>query len=502
MCNSFQALTLLVVSSVTVACSSVGPLEIERPKQIVSKIQEPKLCVALSGGGLRSAATSVGVLQSLNQSVGLENVDLISSTSGGAWAQLWLHAQLARGQSIDEVLGETGSQPTKDMERLEKAPFMDFLGKSAMLIGARTSYFALINNKFSLTENSWPHNLQIAEVQQNVLARNAPVPIFILSTFSRCAKGDDTIIKFGKEGQKLKDRLLEFMPIHDHMIELNPVEWGSEKFGYSSVFPFHIRSVVDWAVTASAATDAPGFRHCPLIRAAALSTGSKVTTPRETKANSFFGEETIFIADGGFVDNLALEVLVDRGCESILVVDAEQDNGLVFEGYQRVRNDLHLQGKNLVVPEVESWIASQQGILCQGKQATDGCFLTRDESNPIVRNPVMTGCITTADSCVAKLESIRVQYLKLTLDPASVNAGRMSPEVVDLYNGVLNQPTCKTLTFDSSDECKFPHTPTLNAQYSETLFRAHRLLGYDLMQLHFDKGAYMGSFTAQLHSMP
>lgn len=51
----------------------------------------PRLCLALSSGGLRAAAVGIGVLRGLSDADRLEDVDLVSGVSGGAFAVHWLH---------------------------------------------------------------------------------------------------------------------------------------------------------------------------------------------------------------------------------------------------------------------------------------------------------------------------------------------------------------------------------------------------------------------------
>jgi Patatin-like phospholipase len=46
----------------------------------------PKVCLALSGGGLRSAAYSLGVMRALHETRILGKVDVISAVSGGSYA--------------------------------------------------------------------------------------------------------------------------------------------------------------------------------------------------------------------------------------------------------------------------------------------------------------------------------------------------------------------------------------------------------------------------------
>jgi len=53
----------------------------------------PKLGLAMSGGGVRSASFCIGVLRGLEESHVLDSVDIISSVSGGGYALLWYYSQ-------------------------------------------------------------------------------------------------------------------------------------------------------------------------------------------------------------------------------------------------------------------------------------------------------------------------------------------------------------------------------------------------------------------------
>lgn len=54
----------------------------------------PELGLSLSGGGMRSATFSIGVLAGLQKQGILDKIDIVSSVSGGSYANLWLTHQL------------------------------------------------------------------------------------------------------------------------------------------------------------------------------------------------------------------------------------------------------------------------------------------------------------------------------------------------------------------------------------------------------------------------
>ena len=76
---------------------------------------KPELCIAISGGGMRSASFSIGALSGLHEAGVLDEVDAISATSGGAWALSWYVAQqvqqrlIAGDPAIERMLAEDGA---------------------------------------------------------------------------------------------------------------------------------------------------------------------------------------------------------------------------------------------------------------------------------------------------------------------------------------------------------------------------------------------------------
>src|SRR5262245_34920639 len=55
--------------------------------------RDPQLCLAMSGGGIRSAAFNMGVLRGLHELEFLDDVDVISAVSGGTYTLSWLMRQ-------------------------------------------------------------------------------------------------------------------------------------------------------------------------------------------------------------------------------------------------------------------------------------------------------------------------------------------------------------------------------------------------------------------------
>lgn len=77
----------------------------EEVERIVASGRSPAIGLALSGGGIRSAAFSIGVLKGLHEAEVLEHIGYLSTVSGGGYAGAWLVAQSdGLRESTDEVL--------------------------------------------------------------------------------------------------------------------------------------------------------------------------------------------------------------------------------------------------------------------------------------------------------------------------------------------------------------------------------------------------------------
>jgi len=473
-------LCLCIALSVT-ACESLRPTTVDEQPAVVERLQAPKVCVALSGGGLRSAAFSTGVLRSLYVDGALRNVDIVSATSGGAWSVLWMHARLSDGKSLADIYGVAGDVDTSTIRKLENSAFIDPFWKiwTAFWGPARAAdaaYYARIASKFGRPFRK----TSIAAINTNIETHKIPVPVINVSTFQPCHGDDSEVKKYEAVGPPLADRMVELMPFGEHLIELTPQSWGSKALGYSSTFPFGLKFMEDWARVASAAVDAPGYRNCNALRALGITFGAYVPTPKTASARTV-EQKNIFLADGGFVDNLAARNLFDRGCQTVLISDAEHDPTLNFEGYRRLKQDLSTGGQRLIVNKIDDWLVRRGPENCP----KDGpCFQADSAGNGLVTNAAFDGCLTTNKTCEALGgETIRVIYLKLSIDPLAVEANRLNPSVSHFYLKSRNSTSCEEPRGADAD-CSFPHTPTFKTDFGPEEYRAYRLLGEDLMRLN------------------
>lgn len=117
--------------------------DLERPYRSGGDI--PKRCLALSGGGMRSATYALGVLEALSEIGKLNELDIISSVSGGTYAAAWYfqHLPLVDGQS-NQLFEDRFVSPILKTEA-------DWFGTSLVFI-----FFSPISIAFSLLGVSEP----------------------------------------------------------------------------------------------------------------------------------------------------------------------------------------------------------------------------------------------------------------------------------------------------------------------------------------------------------
>jgi hypothetical protein len=94
------------------------------PKTEPTEILNPKIGVAFSGGGVRSATFNLGVLQALASHGVLDKVGYISSVSGGSYINAWLASWISKCKftEVNEALAEhdpKSGQTDKSTEQLK-----------------------------------------------------------------------------------------------------------------------------------------------------------------------------------------------------------------------------------------------------------------------------------------------------------------------------------------------------------------------------------------------
>ena len=485
----------------------------------------PRFCVAMSGGGIRSAAFNVGVLQGLQSRRVLDKVDITSSVSGGSYANYWFFGSMLSAPSglatqdllLDDSryikhISQRGfinrgwvlwtafwgmiGNVVRPLERL----LLPSTGVSLAHGLSTIAYSAPIELTFNgVDKRWWEISPRMADVKRQ-LGLHEPIPFPIINATARAESWG----RCGASGR-----------LFDTAFEVTPLRMGSEGIGYTSYFPH--AGIAQVVAISGAASDDPDSRLCQLKYVLGLRLGMWLDFPRTASRVTRVGNDAerlsrsevrtappVYVSDGGFADNLGMYPLVKRLCQSIVVVDAEHDPHLLFTGYRKLQKRLHDEmGAVLHVPGVERQIDNAIGDLGIDirasydskrlaqvvEQRENGYF----RANALQR-PVMEGHIGEFPFAGKSPLKIRVVYVKLAADDQILEdvhlpfvSGHYAAEQ-QRYKKVDEAYKCRK-TLLGVNVCPFPQASTARQQYSFVEFSAYRELGRALVERFFPLAA-------------
>ena len=453
----------------------------------------PTVCVSLSGGGIRSAAFSLGVLKALHERGILADVKIISAVSGGTYTLSWLVLQPYYAGSDPKGATESVASTLTSMfdpagpfeqylqkqsrfvgnveagwSALSDATLMQFIIRSSVLVlgvvdevlangtEARRFYREKIQEAFHAQPRFGPSRIETTNllhlesaksglpsslwIVQNVtfsdlrrflskLDGKLPYPVFNLTLYVRADRQFD--------GQ-----------LWPHTFELTPISMGGPAVGYrlwleeadkrqKTVESVNIAPAISGAAISGYAQQGSSPWSRWLLRAlriANIDLGYFVPNVFAPRPRS------IYLSDGGHSDNLGLYALIRRKCERVLAVDAEEEKGAGKGEYEF-----------LALTKLQKAL-DLEGI---GQIKMDGAF-TPKSFEPA--KPLLTGTVNYRDQNVSPAALV---YVKLALDRRAMS--RLPQAVRD---------------YASDEHLRFPHDPTVEQQYTEDRFIAYRELGW------------------------
>jgi predicted acylesterase/phospholipase RssA len=424
--------------------------------------EEPKTCLALSGGGIRSGATSLGVLQRLHELHVLGNVTYVASVSGGGYPVYGLVYELTQnGRTLDGLLDEHGTflaeiesrsafaiartlvhqlAVSSDLLLIDK-PRRWFRPKPGrvMMSNASAAYEADIHRKFTGALIPVRGTPELRDIE-DLAARGFPYPIFIASA---------------NEGRSAPSREHVYSEDYRDLFELSPLWLGGDTFGYWSHYDSDL-ALENAIAMSGAAIDAPDLRHeginAPmpnLLKKLSMGLGGSLTLKN--------GKE-VYLADGGFIENQAILPLVRRGCRTILALDATSDQNASFAGILRAQSYLRRAG----------WVVSD--LEPHQPRRTDS-----SESGWQLPSHVWR---FTATGPQGRWKS-RVFVLKLGIVPDEDYPQPVEEFLQQTWKGAGRLPECRRSGLLKG--CDFPLEATIRQSYSAAEFRAYRFLGRHLV---------------------
>ena len=481
------------------------------------KDEPPENCLCLSGGGIRSAAFSIGVLRGLHEKKVLDHIDIISGVSGGSYALSWYYLQQQGADSInkDELFKTKWEKKFNRGCNLYTYPevFVSTVGHVMLLpvniffnrilsLNVNTSFFRnsyekSIRKQFhSKKDMSFPESLKL--IKKNNL------PYFIINTSAAVDYGPDY------HGAKLSNRVFEFTPLR----------FGSDGYGYSGKFPITVGKAVSISGGAlDLSHRIPGRIESTLLGTLNMDLGYHIKNYNNGKNNDLKGlipfyflvnsndrkGTDIYLTDGGHVENLGLYPLVRRLCKRIIVVDATHDPNYQFEDYFKIKNALSSEMQ--VKLEIEEIDKLQPTMQWSNAKTSPNVFIEKKlchEYNPYdalhcfdTSKPFMTGNISyfpikNRDGSVTQ-RKIDITYIKLSIDHKMFNGFSTDNTQAGIYRGareyygntLVNYYVKSKMNHNDPQRItdnEFPQHTTFDQRYSRDQFKAYLDLGYRIIK--------------------
>lgn len=446
-------------------------------ERVVSK---PALCLALSGGGVRSASFSIGVLKALHQSGQLMQVEHISAVSGGGYALAWYLMHYFNGGSDDNLFSDqstlsAGSASAED--RLVSNTRFYTEGEHLLALSATPLVipFHLVSNfifdwQVNVGVPSWRYRSristlflerQLVDTRPTVfelaqMARRRGLPQFSISTTA------------WPSGSSWKE-----LTLRDHLFTFSSSAYGSGAFGVyrygddpaspdagdrrgidigevvalsGAAWDYNekYRSELRQTLMSASATNLGGYIPNPAVSPATRRFHKLLPFPLYL-IHHFRKDVTgvgIYLTDGGHVENLAVFPLLARGCSRIVIVDAEHDPYYEFEGYWFLKNALRDQFElELRVDPIEHRTAPiHRGAAksCGRYSVPKTCDGENDDPSDarkyprwlaIAAQPVMEGHVWQKDVLLSNITYIKLAY-KPEIDVTDTQLGESEKQAL------------------------------------------------------------------------
>lgn len=305
--------------------SPLNPLPLRMPSEEKRLLQERTVDwgLALSGGGLRSALFSFGVLKALYDQELLDEIDVISTVSGGGYTAYWLYANelAAPGQRFGNYSLSDAQFPQRMCELQTTANFVTY-PRVLTTISPTVSEKAIRLYETSL---------------RRTFGRRDPAPALTIQSLLPLMDSGRTPLLIQNATIKV-DR-----PWSERLLEITPQGYGSNQLAW-----------VNWS-------NAAGEKPLTLTKSTAVSGAAFSPLDQQVPLrHPASGQPTMTVTDGGKSENLGAMALIRRGVPNIIISDAEHDPGYIFNAYRQLRFGLQQYGLSLSVPAIENYLMSSR----------------------------------------------------------------------------------------------------------------------------------------------
>ncbi|NOT23723.1 MAG: hypothetical protein HOP22_13520 [Nitrospiraceae bacterium] len=498
----------------------------------------PCTCVAFSGGGIRSAAFSIGVMKGLHAINGeggepfLHQIDIMSAASGGAYGMSWYYMNQLGPDAISK--DDLFLSPAQNY-LLENA---DFMTVRRFVQGSVSDMLLIPWNLFANGFFGWHLNSSFIATQtyenairqtfhgnkpgdfsrMPALLKNNHLPFFIITTTAHI-----------DEDQLHYDSLLS-----KRVFEFTPLRFGSDAFGYSDVgqdFPLTVAEAVE---VSGAAIDSfesfTGARQKVAGSLLNIDTGRFIDNYKEKRSflknvgywlspAPFYLYQRAYIldaygkrmrlSDGGHADNLAGFPLIRRLCSNIIIVDAEYDPHYSFGAYfklkESIEREMHvtfrLTNGHHNVEAIPKKIEAGKTLESVSVATPPDIRGTFDPAHPVI--PGKIGPFPIGAPFNEPDLFLNVTYIKMAIDDRFAKWAHLQVEErtaletqygseVTSYAVASLQDTCEKRPYILSAlwKCSFPQYSTAHQNFSSEQFAAYVQLGERIVknELTYDPG--------------
>lgn len=299
--------------------------------------------LALSGGGIRSGSYSVGVMKALYDAGILDDIDAISTVSGGGYASYWLYGlyDLNSGRRFGESAFADDVYFTNTCRLQAVANMQNNWKMIKTLVSGRDKaldiYSSSIHRTFGRSDNSlFDRNI---DAYKGAIA-DERVPYFFINASIYSSELTD----FGKS------------------IEITSGHIGNPLVGYSrwedgGAMNF-IKSIsISAAGKSKVRNDTANFAPYTLCTRNKASAGDPVD---KTTGRSVCRNDQVDLWDGGRTENLGALPLIKRGLKNVIISDAEHDPHYAFDAYVDLKRILKSIQIDLEVKEIDQLISSRE----------------------------------------------------------------------------------------------------------------------------------------------
>jgi hypothetical protein len=448
----------------------------------------PRYCITFSGGGIRSAAFNIGVMKALEKKGRLQNVDLISSVSGGSYAAAWLYIQRHASPegSLSSLFDDTHINYVADRAELVQwpsirslisAPFRYLAGTlflSAQLMDGGVTYVSAtwlqhryeqaIRRTFLTSPSGETYNTAMADMDEIVSSHHLPTVVFNAALVVR----DKSYTSWGPR-----------------IFEITPFYMGSDAVGFH---PWNAENSDAWGRISrvvrlsGAAIDATHEdSHYPQLAVQLTEASLGGYMPLDEQLG-------VYLADAGFIDNLGAYTAIRRLCEEITVVDAGYDPQYEFCDYRGLRDALSREmDVELKIDDIDSIVPK---TVCPTPKPPPSGDQVCPLQFPFSKDrPVMIGSVGPFPLMDGN-KTLRVVYIKMAVNNKEFNQASKDNSAKSALDN--RYPPSVRIWYEKrkeiSKECDpdFPHFPTTQQNFTAEQFHAYVDLGYATLRNQWD----------------